>query len=182
MGFHFRAIAIAALIFGLALQPPPAAAAEWVTVTYEDAGFSAIFPTQPAYSEQTMTGLSAPYVVHNYVANAGDLIFMVGYTAYPADYLFDVDAELKANQDNFNNGSAEARLLTSRRTTYERAPGDALPALEFMSESDSWSLIKSIVILDGQNVYMAVAAANNKGIDAAADTDQMIRNFRLLPR
>jgi len=180
MGFHFRAGAIAALIFGLTAAPQSVAGAEWVALTYEEAGFSAVFPAQPTYSAETKTDMSAPYVMHYYIATAGDLIFAVGYTPYPKDDVFNVDDELKADQDNFNNG-VEARLLTSRRTIYERAPGDILPALEFMSESDSMNLgFKGIVILDGPNVYMAVAG-NKKGIDAAADTDRMIQNFRLLP-
>lgn len=172
-----RAGFVPALLLCLTLLTQPASA-EWKTLSYNDAGFRALFPAQPDYSSETMTDLSEPYVLHTYIAQAGDLFFAVTYGAYPASYVFDPAAELKANQDNFNSG-VEARLLTSRQTTYERAAGDTLPALEFMSESEAFDL-KGIVIMDGQKAYMAVAG-NKKGIDAADETDRLIGSFRLLP-
>lgn len=166
-----------ALLLCLTLLTQPASA-EWKTLSYNDAGFRALFPAKPEYSSETMTDLSEPYVLHTYIAQADGLIFAVTYGAYPAGDVFDPTAELKANQDNFNSG-VKARLLTSRQTTYERAAGDILPALEFMSESESLYL-KGIVILDGQKSYMAVAG-NKKGIDAAEETDRLIGSFQLLP-
>lgn len=176
-----RSVIVSGLLLCLALLPAPASA-QWVTLTFDDAGFTALFPGQPQYSSNSMTDGSAPYEVHNYIARSesGELLFMVGYTEYPADYVFDTAVELKADQDNFNRG-IDAQLLTSRETTYVRASGDVLPALEFVSESPSINLVfKGIVILDGPKAYMAVAG-NVRGIDAAADTDRMISSFRLLP-
>lgn len=182
MSAYVRAGIVSGLLLCLALLPRPASA-QWMTLSFDDAGFTALFPGQPQYSSETMTDWSEPYVFHGYVSRSesGDLIFMVGYNVYPASYVYDPADELKANQDNFNRG-VEARLLTSRETTYTRASGDVLPALEFISESESLNrILKGIVIADGQKIYMAVAG-NTRGVDAAADTDRMIRSFQLLPR
>lgn len=178
---HMRVVVVSLLLFGLALLPGPAGA-QWVTMTYEDAGFEATFPGVPEPYSVMQTNLSEPYLYQQYTAQSVDGVMLaVAYSNYPASYAIDAAAELKANQDNFNEGM-EARLVTSRQTEYERAPGDKLPALEFISESDVNNLTsKGLVIVDGQSAYMVVAIYP-RGVDAGADTDRLIRSFRLLPR
>lgn len=169
-----------ALLLCLTLPPRPASA-EWLRVTYDRIGFSALFPRTPAHTATTMTDLSAPSVVHSYVARAGDLIFAVSYGEYLPDHPFDPADELETSRDKFNAG-VQARLLTSRETTYERAPGDSLPALEFTAESGPMNLLfKGRVIIDGRKAYVAVAGSP-KGGDRAADADRLMKGFRLLPR
>lgn len=150
----------------------------WIEYSSPEGRFSALFPAQPEHEAKTNTNPQTknPYTVHIYSWTNKSVFLGVAYVDYEPGFRFSVDGELEANQNNFVK-EAEAKLLSSKKTQFERAPGDTLPALEFSGEA-SYASFRGVVIVDGHRVYQWTAGTR-KDYDGFAMMERFLASFKL---
>jgi len=142
---------------------------QWVSFSAPDKSFSVLFPDQPRLNE------TKDAHAHNYIwlyAVPGQRVFLAGNTDY--DFAFDIEQELKADQDNFLK-AVHARLVTSKRFEFERGPNDKLQAIEFTGESPDYNF-KGMAIVEKQRAYMFCVGGRG---NLVASTDKFLSSVTL---
>jgi hypothetical protein len=87
------ALAVAALGSGLRAEDA------WQTMTSSEKSFTVELPAAPDYTTTELrTGAGAPYTMHQYVVNRGDLAYLVWSATYPAE------VNVAAPRDNLQGG------------------------------------------------------------------------------
>ena len=118
---------------------------------------------------------SGPYTSNLLVCRANDEVYLVGWVDYQPSYRPDIQAELKANQDNFIKG-IDAVLLTSNPITSMGYMG-----LEFTGNMRGMNLATSRVLMDGYRPYM-LAVLTPIGQDRSENIRRFLTSFRITPR
>ena len=111
---------------------PPATKADnstWATFNSSDGLVSVLLPEIPeplveTFKEPRFKGSAKS---HRFVTFDGRRIYVVAFTEYPEDYKPDPEFELNNSRAIFLE-KLNAKLTSSRRTEFERAPGAVLPA------------------------------------------------------
>jgi hypothetical protein len=150
----------------------------WIEYSSPEGRFSALFPAQPEHETKTNTSpqMKTPYTVQIYSWTDKNVFLGIAYVDYEPEFRLSVDGELEANQNNFLK-EAEAKLLSSKKTQFERAPGDTLPALEFSGEA-SYASFRGVVVVDGHRVYQWTAGTR-KDYDGFAVMERFLGSFKL---
>lgn len=172
-----RRIILMSSLLMLAVGLAPAQTApgtNWVKIVSAAGSFTAAFPVNPEETTEKKTLLQGDVVTHMLLAKTGDFLCGVGYTDYPIDV--DVEGELAADRDNFAK-EVQGTVSTTQRTSFTRAPGDQLPALEFVATSDLGTF-KGTIVLDHRRAYIAITF-NRKGSDKTADIERFFASFKL---
>ena len=146
----------------------------WTKFVSTAGSFTAAFPVNPQETSVTKTYPQGDVVSHMFLARTSDFLCGVSYTDYPMD--LDTEGELAADRDNFAK-EVKATVSTTQRTTFKRASGDQLPALEFVAVSDQGTF-KGTVVLDHRRAYVAVTF-NRKDSDNTADIQRFFASFKL---
>jgi len=146
----------------------------WTKFVSTAGNFTAAFPVNPQETSETKTFPQGDVVSHMFLAVTNGFLCGVGYTDYPID--LDVEQELALDRDNFAK-EVKATVSTTQRTTFKRASGDQLPALEFVAVNDQGTF-KGTVVLDHRRAYLAVTF-NLKGADKTADIQRFFASFTL---
>ena len=165
--------AIGAVLLVLCAVATPVFAQSWTDVCSNEGRFCVLFPKTP--TEKTDTSNNS--TTHLFILTDQRHILMMGYTNYQDPV--DLEGELQANRDNFLK-AAHGTLVASRRTQFERAAGDWLPALEFSANIPDYS-VRSLVIMDEQRVYMLAAATSINSNDFTT-SERFLNSLRLKPR
>ncbi len=144
----------------------------WVKFEPPDKSFSVLMPGEPTYGgDKGEHHTNAIWLW----AVRGERVFLAGYTDY--DFVPDLEPELIANRDNFLKG-VNAKLTTSKRIEFERAPGDKLPAMEFTGENETYNF-KGLIIMDGGRPYMFCVGGRG---NLVAATDKFLNSIQLRVR
>jgi hypothetical protein len=141
----------------------------WTTFTAPDKSFTVSFPGEPKLTD------SKEEHAHNYIwlwAAQGERVFLAGNTDY--DFRLDQEKELQLDRDNFLT-QVKAKLITTKRIEFERAPNDKLQALEFTGESERFTF-KGLVIVDTQRAYMFCVGGRG---NIMASTERFLNSVRL---
>ncbi len=163
------AYCLAVLFIVAAAAVAQQATEQWVSFSAPDKSFSVLFPDQPRLNE------TKDAHAHNYIwlyAVPGQRVFLAGNTDY--DFAFDIEQELKADQDNFLK-AVHARLVTSKRFEFERGPNDKLQAIEFTGESPDYNF-KGGAIVENRRAY--VFCVGGRGT-LVASTDKFLSSVTL---
>lgn len=143
----------------------------WVTFTAPDKSFSILCPGQPKFSETQQ-----PHVLSRVwsLAVEGSEFYLAGYSDF--DLKVSADNELDLDRDNFLK-TVQARLVTSKRTEFERGPNDKLPSLEFTAENSNYNF-SGLAIVDDRRAYFF--AVGGQG-DILANTKKFFSSLKLYP-
>ena len=158
---------IAASVMLLVAASPVAAAS--YKFTSDEAGYSITFPEQP---QQEVTEENNAHTVLNAVNHDEGY-----YAVVHVDHAYEVSAddELDGNITKFTQQiGAPAQLR--RRKKFAKAPGDQLPAEDFIFESVAL-VGKGFVVVDGRRTYMVVAFSN-KPHNRKAAVDRFVASFK----
>ena len=109
------------------------------------------------------------------MCKAGDEIYLVAWVDYHPTFRPDIDAELKANQDNFIK-SFLAVLLTSTPIKHNGMPG-----LDFVGQRQGQYLVTSRVVMDGYRPLMA-AVVTPLNQDRSQNIRKFVNAFNVAPR
>jgi hypothetical protein len=169
-----RSFAASLIIILACLTQAQTAPANWTRQDSSAGGFTALFPIAPQEMSETKTVSQGDIVSHMFMANAGELFCLVGYTDYPVDV--DTEQELAMDRDNFAK-AVKATVSDSRRRSFIREAGDQFPALDFVATSDQGTF-KGLVVQVNRRNYMAVAFYR-KGSDRTADIERFFASFKL---
>jgi len=141
----------------------------WTALTAPDKSFSVLFPSAPTYSEKKEEHAMNRIWIY---AVRGERVFLAGDTDY--DFKFDPEKELQLDRDNFLK-QLNAKLITTKRTEFERGANDKLQALEFTGESEQFTF-KGLVVVDTQRAYMfAVGGRGN----LLASTEKFLNSVKM---
>jgi hypothetical protein len=148
----------------------------WVKFTSSEGKFSAIFPTEPKPSHQTVNDQGQTIQINNFVVTVDDMILGVTYTDYDLNTTYPVESGMKAEQDTLLKGF-NATLVASARSEFPRGTNDKLPGLEFTGTSNERN-VQGVVIVDARRVYV-VAFICPKTKDYSAASEKFFSSFKL---
>jgi hypothetical protein len=161
-----------ALAAALAVIFPAAGAAQWVTVTPPEAGFSADFPATPESSSDS----SKPRVHTRFWLNKSGLFVLIGVTDYDAH--INTELELELDVKNFITADQGSTLKSQKRLTFSKAPDGPLPAAEF-TFTDKAGNGESLIVVSGDRTYQVVVRSPF-GHDDKAGMARVLNSFRVL--
>jgi hypothetical protein len=143
----------------------------WRRFTPPEGHFSILLPSEPARQSNTVNSSSGPYTTHLFTAKSNGEIYLAGWVDYDPRFNFGVEAELKANRDNFIK-AVKARLTGTTNITFL-----GYPALEFTA-SNSQAFFKSRVIIVGRRPYQLIVVATGGG-SLSADAETFLSSFKI---
>lgn len=169
--------ALVLVVAGLILGGARAGAqVTWADYTKPEARLTFSMPCAPTWQDGVADSpISGQYASHIGLCKSGDEIYLIGWVDYLPSYKPNIEAELKANQDNFNKGF-NAVLLTSTRTTHQ-----GLPALDFTANREQTLFVTSRVVMDGYRPYIA-AIVTPINADRSDNIRRFMASFRIAVR
>ncbi len=144
-------VGLAWLAFGLCAWAD--AGTNWKTFTDSAGRFSVLMPGEPKYQASDSPASASKPSSHSdlYLVGENGNLYLAGVTIYGPTAKIDVENELAANRDNFNQGTS------GQTTSQQRLKFEGYPALEFKSSSPQANF-SALVVLAGTHCYMVVAA------------------------
>ena len=171
-----RGAVVAALYAGLLVAgAPPFYAQTWTTYTKPEVRLTYSMPCAPEWKTTTAENPSGPSTTHLGMCKAADELYLAAWVDYAPTYRPNIDAELKANQDNFVK-SFLAVLLTSTPATH-----NGMPALDFVAQRQGQYLVTSRVVMDGYRPLM-VAIVTPLNQDRSQNIRKFVNAFNVAPR
>jgi hypothetical protein len=147
---------------------------EWSAFAPEGGRFSILMPSTPEAKMEKAQSKYGPYTTHIFISQGDGELFAAGWVDYAPDFNFDVEAEIKANRDNFLKDFATQ--LSEKRVTLDGNPG-----IEFTAETnDKQGFITSRIFVIGRRPYQLTALTMHK--DELANTNKFLSSFKVLPR
>jgi hypothetical protein len=164
-------VGLAWLAFGLCARADTGPT--WKTFTDPAGRFSILMPGAPQAQTANNPGSEGKPASssHLYMAGENGNIYMAGETIYDPTAKIDVEGELAANRDNFNQG------ISGQTTSQQRLKFGDYPALEFKS-SGAQANFSALVVLAGTHCYMVVAAYHTA--DEPLDAIRFFRSYKLI--
>ncbi|MBV9957077.1 MAG: hypothetical protein JO360_01595 [Acidobacteria bacterium] len=144
---------------------------EWAQVAPAGGRFTILMPGTPKSKIETADSQYGPYTTYLFTSGSPQAIYLAGWVDYAPAFKFGVEAELKANRDNFLKG-INARLLTEKAIKLDGNPG-----IEFTAESDDVQFITSRVYIVGARPYQLIAMTNLK--EELGNVDKFLSSFKL---
>lgn len=147
---------------------------EWLAFSPEGGRFTIMMPGTPQPQVETKDSQFGPYTTHLFFISGDGELFMAAWVDYAPTFNFNVEAEIKANRDNFLK-NAKAKLVSEKRITLDGHPG-----LEFTAQAENGALITSRIYIVGKRPYQLIAATDPKA-DQAKVT-KFLSSFKLTPQ
>jgi hypothetical protein len=170
-------------------KPAPKAAEEakpaagWTTFKSSEGSFSISMPEEP---EQTIEPFSharfkGAAKSHRFVSFDGRRLYVVAFVDFPPEFKPDPEFELTNSRAIFVE-KLNAKLGSSKRIEFERAPGDAVPAEEFTAADRKNFDYQVLTVFDGRRpIQVAAGIPKNEKADAAEDVKNFFASFKLEP-
>jgi hypothetical protein len=148
--------------------------AHWQTLTGAERGFSVELPAAPAYTASELrTGAGAPYTLHQYVVDAGNLAYVVQSTTYPPEVnLASPRANLQGGLDNAAKGLEGGRWGSVDWLSYQ---GQLAVSAIGVRGSNA---IRSFSVLKGRQL-VTLTFAGPPGSARSADAEHFIGSLKL---
>jgi hypothetical protein len=164
-------VGLALLAFGLCVQADTGT--NWKTFTDPAGRFSILMPGEPQHQTDSSPASNGKPASHSdlYMTGENGNIYMAGTTIYDLASMLDVEGELAANRDNFDQG------INARVTSQQRLKFGDYPALEFKS-SGPQANFSALVVLAGPHCYMVVAAYHTA--DEPPEVMRFFRSYKLI--
>jgi hypothetical protein len=145
----------------------------WKTFTDPQGRFSILMPGEPQHQASDSPASEGKPSSHSDLYMVGDNgnIYMVGATIYDSTANLEVEGELAANRDNFNQG------INAQTTSQQRLKFAGYPALEFKS-SGPQANFSALVVLAGTHCYMVISAY--KAADEPPAAVRFFQSYKLL--
>jgi hypothetical protein len=169
----------AILVFFLFCNVAGAQEANWTSFSSPDGKYSILMPgpgVEETVERKTNAGIAYDNRFATLVMNDLGVMTLAGCTEYESSYVMKIEAELRANTDNFIKGM-KATQLSSRRAGFQRAPGDMLPSMEFTAESADYYM-KGLFLLIGQRACGAIFVYR-KGQDRSMMMEKFISSLEI---
>jgi hypothetical protein len=159
----------------LAAADGAGAQAHWQTVTGAEKRFSVELPAAPEYTASDLkTGAGAPYTLHQYVVDAGELAYVVQSTTYPAEVnLANPRANLQGGLDNVAKGLEGGRWTTIDWLSYEGHQAVSAVGVR------GGNAVRSFSVLQGRNL-VTLTFAGPPGSARSTDAERFIGSLRLV--
>jgi hypothetical protein len=158
-------------------------AAGWTTFKSAEGGFSISMPEEP---EQTVEPFSharfkGAAKSHRFVSFDGRRLYVVAFVDFPPEFKPEAEFELTNSRAIFVE-KLNAKLGSSKRIEFERAPGDAVPAEEFTAADRKNFDYQVLTVFDGRRpIQVAAGIPKNEKADAAEDVKNFFASFKLEP-
>lgn len=169
-------VAFVLIAFSLCARADTAPAGAWKTFRDPAGHFSILMPDAPVCqtTSEPAKGNSPSSQSSLYMAkDSGGNIYLAGATFYDPAAKMDVDGELAADRDNFNNG------IGAKTVSQQRLKFAGYPALKFISTNEQAKLtLSALVVLAGNDCYMIVAAYH--GESEPPDAVRFFDSYKLL--
>jgi hypothetical protein len=152
----------------------PSEQGHWQTLTGAERSFSVELPAAPAYSASELrTGAGAPYTLHQYVVDAGNLAYVVQATTYPPEVnLASPRANLQGGLDNAAKSLEGGRWASVDWLSYQ---GQLAVSAIGVRGSNA---IRSFSVLKGRQL-VTLTFAGPPGSARSADADRFIGSLKL---
>jgi hypothetical protein len=153
---------------------PAQSPGEWHTMTGPDRTFTAELPTAPKYTATQMkTGTGASYTMHQYMAEVGDIAYVVQTAIYPSD----VDttkprANLQTALDN-----AARNMDGSKWASIDWPARQNLTAYDAVGVRKGFA-IRSFSTMKGRQI-ITLTYAGPAGSAAFPDADRFVGSLRM---
>jgi hypothetical protein len=172
--YVFVLFAWALLASALALAEDGIAQAQWHALTGSEKSFTVQLPGEPAYTESEIrTGAGAPYTMHQYVFEQGELAYVVQTAIYPDEVdLANPRANLQGGLD-----SAAKNMEGGRWASIDWATQQGHPAVGAVGVYNGRA-VRSFSVLAGRRI-VALTYAGPPGSAHAPDVDRFIGSLRL---
>jgi hypothetical protein len=164
-------VGLACLAFGFCARADTAT--NWKTFMDPAGRFSILMPGEPQHQADSSPAREGKPASSSdlYMAGENGNIYMAGATIYKATAEMEVDGELAANRDNFNQG------INARVTSQQSLKFGDYPALEFKSSSPQANF-SALIVLAGNRCYMVVAAYHTA--DEPLEAVRFFRSYKLI--
>jgi hypothetical protein len=165
--------------------PKPAEEAKstsgWTAVSSPEGRFTVMLPEAPEttvepFSHSRFKGAAKS---HRFVSFDGRRLYVVAFVDFPPEFKADAEFEL-TNSRNVFVEKLNAKVASTKRIEFERAPGDTLPAEEFTAADRKNFDYQVLTIFDGRRpIQLAVGIPKNEKADAAEDVKNFFASFKL---
>jgi hypothetical protein len=164
-------VGLAWLAFGLCARADTVT--NWKTFTDPAGRYSILMPGDPQHQASDSPSSGGKPASHSdlYMVGENGNIYMAGSTLYDSTTNMEVERELAANRDNFNQG------ISAQTTSQQRLKFAGYPALKFKSSSPQANF-SALVVLNGTHCYMVVAAY--KTADEPPEVGRFFQSYKLI--
>jgi hypothetical protein len=158
-------------------------AAGWTRFKSPEGNFSISMPEEPdrtvePFSHARFKGAAKS---HRFVSFDGRRLYVVAFVDFPPEFKADPEFELNNSRTVFLE-KLNAKLLSSKRIEFERAPGDVLAAEEFTAADRKNFDYQVLTVFDGRRpIQLAAGIPKNEKADAAEDVKNFFASFKLEP-
>jgi hypothetical protein len=168
-------------------KPAPKAAEEakpgagWTAFKSPEGNFSILMPEEPErtvepFSHARFKGAAKS---HRFVSFDGRRLYVVAFVDFPPEFKADPEFELTNSRTIFLE-KLNAKLGSSKRIEFARAPGDAVPAEEFTAADRKNFDYQVLTVFDGRRpIQLAAGIPKNEKVDAAEDVKNFFASFKL---
>ena|SRR5215217_5628015 len=153
----------------------------WTTVTSPEGNFSISLPEEPdravePFSHARFKGSAKS---HRLVSFDGRRLYVVAFVEFPPEFKAEADFELNNSRTVFLE-KLNAKLGTSKRIDFQRAPGDTVPAEEFTAADRKNFDYQVLTVFDGKRpIQLAAGIPRNEKAEAAEDVKKFFASFKL---
>jgi hypothetical protein len=148
----------------------------WQTMTSSEKSFTVELPAAPHYTTTELrTGAGAPYTMHQYVVDRGDLTYVVWSATYPAEVnVATPRANLQGGLDNVAKGMEGGRWASIDWVMYQgHVAVDAVGVLRGKA-------IRSFLVLEGRQ-FVSLTYTGPIGSAQSPDAARFIASLKLDP-
>jgi hypothetical protein len=158
------------------VQAPTASQSAWQAMTGPNRSFTAELPAAPKYTATQMkTGSGASYTMHQYIAEVGDLAYVVQTAIYPSD--IDISkprANLQTALDN-----AARNMEGGKWESVDWPAWHGLTAYDAVGVREGLA-VRSFSTMKGRQI-ITLTYAGPPGSARAGDADRFVASLRIEP-
>jgi hypothetical protein len=153
----------------------------WTAFKSPEGNFSILMPEEPErtiepFSHARFKGAAKS---HRFVSFDGRRLYVVAFVDFPPEFKADPEFELSNSRTIFLE-KLNAKLGSSKRIEFARAPGDAVPAEEFTAADRKNFDYQVLTVFDGRRpIQLAAGIPKNEKSDAAEDVKNFFASFKL---